>query len=44
MIQYFYNFVKATNTLCHLKDKTGLFFNDLKDKSGLTRNGKKDVI
>jgi len=30
--------------LCHLKDKTGLFFNDLKDKSGLTWNGKKDVI
>jgi len=29
---------------CHLKDKTGLFFNDLKDKSGLTQNGKKDVI
>ncbi len=22
--------------ICHLKDKTGLFFNDLKDKSGLT--------
>ena len=30
--------------VCHLKDKTGLFFNDLKDKSGLTQNGKKDVI
>ena len=29
---------------CHLKIKTGLFFNDLKDKSGLTQNGKKDVI
>ena len=35
--QYFY-------LICHLKDKTGLFFNDLKDKSGLTWNGKKDVI
>ena len=29
---------------CQLKDKTGLFFNDLKDKSGLTWKGKKDVI
>ena len=26
---------------CHLKDTTGLFFNDLKFKSGLTWNGKK---
>jgi len=29
---------------CHLKDKTGLFFNDLKDKSGLTWNTKKCYI
>ena len=29
---------------CQLKDKSGLFFNDLKDKSGLTWKGKKDVI
>jgi len=29
---------------CHLKIKSGLFFNDLKFKSGLTKNGKKDVI
>ena len=35
--QYFY-------LICQLKDKTGLFFNDLKDKSGLTRNGKEGVI
>lgn len=26
--------------LCQLKDKTGLFLNDLKDKSGLTKNSK----
>jgi len=26
---------------CYLKDKTGLFFNDLKDKSGLPKNSKK---
>ena len=37
-------FVNIPKRKCHLKDKTGLFINDLKDKSGLTRNGKKDVI
>ena len=36
-------FFQKNNLTCHLKIKTGLFFNDLKFKSGLTRNGKKDV-
>ena len=27
---------KFYSNFCQLKDKTGLFFNDLKDKSGLT--------
>jgi len=36
--------VKVLAFNCHLKIKTGLFFNDLKFKSGLTQNGKKDVI
>jgi len=26
---------------CQIKDKSGLFFNDLKDKSGLPKNSKK---
>ncbi|MBA7497891.1 hypothetical protein ES704_00625 [subsurface metagenome] len=47
-IHFNYNLKKLmcqrTTLYCHLKDKTGLFFNDLKDKSGLTWNGKKDVI
>jgi hypothetical protein len=34
-------FVNVFNIVCQLKDKTGLFFNDLKDKSGLTWNTKK---
>ena len=37
-------FSKGFFYFCHLKIKTGLFFNDLKFKSGLTQDGKKDVI
>jgi len=34
-------FVKVPIEICYLKDKTGLFYNDLKDKSGLPKNSKK---
>ena len=40
----FYKSCQIFPRTCYLKDKTGLFFNDLKDKSGLTWKGKKDVI
>ena len=39
-----FSFVKFFYNQCHLKIKTGLFFNDLKFKSGITWKGKKDVI
>jgi len=44
-IIYFINRVcQLIFNLCHLRIKSGLFFDDLRIKSGLPKNGKKDVI